>query len=311
MAFRKKREKRIRAVDCVDYGLTFFAREYKRLLPFLLAFHIPFVFLGKLLASRVVFLSILADMGETYMAGIGSLLMLLAGELLMGVFAAFLQVLVSGAVIHSAYRLTVFGDRPTFSDGFRRGIRLFLMRLILAGIAYGASYAVSMVITIVFSVSTQMVDLDAFFSSPVVWILLAVFGVSLAVFVVYVLLRFGYFPQFVVIENRSVFRALKSSWKATKGRAWHILCVFLISQLLSSAIMTAVTALDGLMLLPAVQESGWAVALVSALLTSVTMIASYVGDAAFTFSYLERMDGRNGTRQYEFALQRFFQERNV
>jgi hypothetical protein len=115
----KPKEKRVRAVDCLDFAVTFAGREYKALLPFVLAFHLPFIFIAKLLTSEFVLVNALQSITEsdgTLLGDFGIFLLLFVGEGLMMVFTFVLQVLVTGAVIYHVYSLTVFGDRPAFSE---------------------------------------------------------------------------------------------------------------------------------------------------------------------------------------------------
>ena len=311
----KPKEKRVRAVDCLDFAVTFAGREYKALLPFVLAFHLPFIFIAKLLTSEFVLVNALQSITEsdgTLLGDFGIFLLLFAGEGLMMVFTFVLQVLVTGAVIYHVYRLTVFGDRPAFSDTLKRGFRLFLMNLILYAIIYAVVWVLSLILA--FGGVASLVFLlengtETVLNSTPVLVAIGAGTLALAAAAIYLLARWGYTRQFIVCDNLFIFAAMKASWKATKKRAWHVICVFALSYILSIGGNAAVVAIDSLLLIPALSGSSFVISLVSAILTSVASVSFYFTDAALTYSYMERVPGGNAVRNYELGLNGFFEER--
>ncbi len=310
----KKKEKRIRAIDCVDHAVTFAGREYRALLPIVLIFHVPFVFLGKLLTSQFVLTLLLDNLDDDFTTGLGVFVAIMGGEGLMTVFTLLLQVVITGAVIYHVYRLTVFGDRPLMSDSLGRGFKLFGMNMLLYAIGAAAVYLLSMVFWFTgFASVWFLLETGTESLLESVPLMIAVGGVALVVGAaeVYLVARFGYTYQFVVCENMFIFAAMKASWKATKRRAWHVICVFVLAGLLGIGANAAVVALDSLLLIPSLEGSSFVISLVSALLTSVASVSMYVVQAALTYSYVERLSGGNELREYEFGLGRFFEERKL
>ena len=272
--------KKIRASDCVDYAFTYARREYKALIPIVLLFQAPFIFLINMLLNPGTMLRIIE---ETYYDGYAALrlvLLIMIGATLYMIYYVILSHIANGAVIYSAYRYTMFGERPKLKASLARGVRLLLWNMLFSIIS-GTVISILVLIYIftqssflVMAASSQTVEI--MFWTGFAAVLIA------AAFLVYIELRFSYMPQFVVAEDMNLFAALKASWKATRGRTRRIFSIYIVGILVSASINSAVSALSVFN----VYTSNLIVTLVGAVLSVFAALSYFLFSLSITFSYM-------------------------
>lgn len=70
---------------------------------------------------------------------------------------------------------------------------------------------------------------QAFIAGIMLMIIVAVGLVLLIVPGIYWLIRFRFFPYFIIDKNAGIIESLKQSWHATNGQEWHIFSLMIVS----------------------------------------------------------------------------------
>ena len=272
--------KKIRASDCVDYAFTYARRELKALVPIVLLFQAPFIFLINLMLNTGTFSRLLEETYDDGFAALKLVLLVVGGITLYLIYYGIMAHIANGAIIYSAYRYTMFGERPRLKTSLARGARLLLWNMLFASIAGAVISVLSFVYIFAWSILIRSVS-SITVMEIMIWVAFAGELIAAVVFI-YIELRFSYMPQFVVAEDMNLFQALKASWKATKGKLRRIFSIYIVGALVSASINTAVTAVSVLN----VYMSNFIFTLVGALISVFAALGYFLFSLAVTFSYM-------------------------
>lgn len=272
--------KKIRASDCVDYAFTYARREFKALIPIVLLFQVPFIFLINMMLNTGTFVRLIEEAGDDGFAALKLVLLVMGGITLFMIYYGILAHIANGAIIYSAYRYTMFGERPGLKASCARGAKLLLWNMLFSFITGAVISVLFLVYT--FAESAIISTASSFKAMEIMlWIGFAV-EIIVVIVIIYIELRFSYMPQFVVAEDMNLFSALKASWRATKGRMKRIFCIYVVGFLVSSSINTAVTALSVLN----VYNSNFIFTLVGAVISVFAALGYFIYSLSITFSYM-------------------------
>lgn len=300
----QQKNKKLRASECVDCAAAFLRREWRMLLPFFLIFHLPLILLQNLILTRETLLSAFVDaaMYETFDAWL--LFSILIGIFASSVYDRFARHIIAGACIYSAARRAQVGERPVFKQKLKAGLRLMLYRLLfmfifgqVAGVVVYGFYIL---------LFTSQVWMVGWLGDYLPLFFLAFLVLFVALPLLYLYLRFSYYSEFIVIRHENLFVALKHSWEATRGRARHIFCIYVITLLASAA----VNAADIALLWTGVASSAFVPLLLSALLSVFTTLAVYLTDLSLTFSFIQTVP-ENEVLGFELELRSFLRTEGV
>lgn len=221
--------------------------------------------------GRAVSLSPSDEDYDTIMAG--SVALLAVGSIVLTILAGAVGVVVQGVVV-SEVTHAVVAEKLTLRRLWRR-VRPVIWRLIGYTLLLAAAIGIAAVILIVGIVVLETAT-GAWVVIPVVLLLIA--AVPLSVWLTTKLLLV---PAVIVVEHAPVFTAIARSWRLVRGRFWVAFGVWIIIQLVFSAIAQMVSipvsmgiALFSTTLAPTGEGAAGALVsiLISALLTQVVTV---------------------------------------
>jgi hypothetical protein len=241
----------------------------------------------------------------------------LIGSLLFSLFQyGIVQQLMNGALINAAaqrYQGEAVSVLGSYSFSLGTALNLILSGFVVGLISF-FSVVIFMVVTFgaIFGLAA-MVGASAFASGDgsgvaslliglLIGALALVLGLGVVVGLFYILLRFVFVPQAVVLERQGIFGALGRSWQLVGGSFWRILGIVLLITLLTTILVgipVGILSFVMQILLGNLEDPLQNLALVTALNTIITALATIlilpVSWTAMTLLYFDVRMRREGS----------------